>query len=466
MGLKLTSDKLCPYVVPHEDGEFSITDIAPTLLRYLEKKGSFKRGRLESGVLGTDIKFFSLYDIQRSKNYCGASLESVINNRLNTDLESFDRIIILLIDGLNIHSLMGISGEFIDSVEPAYLFPMFASFPSMTTVATTSLLTGSFPIAHGVVADTFYDFEERDLFKVKPYLTECTKLRLPRMMSIADYFLLSDFWEKDKCSLGFITLGKAHNQLSDRRFLDYFYAEEISLGGDFINADSNDEVYSHAKIFLQKNKEKKFYLLFIRFSIDRLAHLYGPNSIETRNQLKRILTYIVDLNRKLKNDSNKKALLVVVSDHGHKLLNEGFVPISSLKRYLMPGYRYIATNQTILSLYHDDLHISHPEFKDTVRMIRMQKKKSNFYVFDPKSEKWKLLRGRIENLSPILLRSENFGIDNRIGDIIIHAENFYFGYRDASYYQDKASDFINFRSSHGGLSNQEVSCLAFLWAVK
>lgn len=110
--------------------------------------------------------------------------------------------------------------------------------------------------------------------------------------------------------------------------------------------------------------------------------------------------------------------------------------------------------------------ISHPEFKDTVRMIRMRKKKSNFYVFDQKSEKWKLLRGRIENLSPILLGSENFGLDNRIGDMIIHAENFYFGYRDANYYRDKASDFINFRSSHGGLSNQEVSCLAFLWAVK
>lgn len=453
-------------MVPQENGEFSIADIAPTLLRYLEKKGSFKRGRLESGALGTDIKFYSLYDIQKLKNYCGASLEDVIENRLNIDLESFDRIIIIIIDGLNIPSLIGISAEFLDHVKPEFLFPMFTSFPSMTTVATTSLLTGSFPIAHGVVADTFYDFEESEVYKVKPYLTEGTKLRLPRMIPITDYFLLSEFWEKDNCSLGFITLGKAHDQLSDRRFLDYFYGDEFSLGGDFITVDSNDQVYFHANKFLQKNKDKKFYLLFIRFSIDHFAHLYGPESIETKKQLKKILTNIINLNNKLKANSNKKTLLFIISDHGHKVLNEGFVPISSLKRYLMSGYRYMATNQTILSLYHGDLHIDHPEFKDTINMIRMKKKNSDFYFFDQKNEKWKLLRSKIEKLSPILLRSENFGLDNRIGDIIIHAENFYFGYRNVDYYKEKEVNFINFKSSHGGLSNQETNCLAFLWAVK
>lgn len=462
----MTPNRLCTYVVPHEGGEFSITDIAPTLLRYLEKKGSFRQGRLESGVLGTSIRFSSLYDIQTMRGYCGGSLESVIENRLNVDLESFDRIVVFLIDGLNIQSLMGIAGEFVSNVDPEYLFPMFTTFPSMTTVATTSLLTGSFPIAHGVVADTFYDFEEEEVFKVKPYLTEGTKLRLPRMLNITDYFLLSDFWEVDKCSLGFITLGKAHDQLSDRRFLDYFFGEEFSFGGEFTNVDSNHQVYLHAKDFLQRNRDRDFYLLFIRFSIDHFSHLYGSKSTETKNQLGEILTYIVDLNSELNDHSSKKSLVFLLSDHGHKSLDEGFVPVSSLERYLMPEYRLVATNQTILSLYHDDLHIYHPEFKDTVHMIRMRKKGPSFYVFDKKSEKWNLLKSRIENLSPILLRSEDFGLDNRIGDLIVHAENFYFGYREAEYYKEKAPNYINFKSSHGGLSNQEVSCLAFLWSVE
>jgi hypothetical protein len=87
--------------------------------------------------------------------------------------------------------------------------------------------------------------------------------------------------------MGMITLGKAHDKLTDREFIDFFFGEEFSTGGEFIKAERNYDVYSEAKKFLEKNQKKKFYLLFVRFSIDYLAHLFGPTSAETREEMKR-----------------------------------------------------------------------------------------------------------------------------------------------------------------------------------
>lgn len=56
----MESDNFRPYIVPQESDEYSIVDIAPTLLVYLEKKGSFKQGRIEAGNLASGTKFHTL----------------------------------------------------------------------------------------------------------------------------------------------------------------------------------------------------------------------------------------------------------------------------------------------------------------------------------------------------------------------------------------------------------------------
>lgn len=121
----------------------------------------------------------------------------------------------------------------------------------------------------------------------------------------------------------------------------------------------------------------------------------------------------------------------------------------------------LQTNQTLLSLYHDDLHVDHPDYNQA-KMVRLKKKNSNFYYLD-KAGKWRILSKKIEDLDPIVLPSEKYGIDNRVGDLVIQAENFYFGYRDLEYY--KGSVFPNFKSSHGGLSNQETFCPGLFWST-
>lgn len=166
--------------------------------------------------------------------------------------------------------MAGAGRDFVKKMKFEFI-PMSTSFPSMTTVATTSLLTGSFPIAHGVVADSFFDYEEEKVTKVKPYLTQDAQQTLPRIIPITDYFLLSDLWHKN-CIMGIITLGKAHEKLSDREFIGFFFGREFDIGGEFTKVYTNYDAYQEAKKFISKNKSKKFYLLFIRFSIDHLAH--------------------------------------------------------------------------------------------------------------------------------------------------------------------------------------------------
>lgn len=385
-------------------------------------------------------------------------LDPIIENRLNTDIQSFDRIIIILIDGMNLNSMTGAGKDFSRKIKFEFI-PMSTSFPSMTTVATTSLLTGSFPIAHGVVADSFYDFEEEKVTKVKPYLTQNAQQNLPKIIPITDYFLLSEFWDKD-CVMGIITLGKANEKLSDREFIDFFFGEEFSIGGEFTKVNTNYKVYLETKNFISKNKEKKFYFLFVRFSIDHLAHLFGPASTETREEMQRLFGYLIDLSNDLRK-KQEKALMFLVSDHGHKELDAGFLPISSLRKFLGPNYKYIATNQTLLSLYHDDLHVDHPDYNQA-KMVRLIKKNSDFYYYSIRDDNWKILKKKIEDLEALILPVESYGIDNRVGDLVVHAENFYFAYHDIDYY--KGSDFPNFKSSHGGLSKTETFISGLFWS--
>jgi predicted AlkP superfamily pyrophosphatase or phosphodiesterase len=337
--------------------------------------------------------------------------------------------------------------------------PMSASFPSMTTVATTSLLTGSFPIAHGVVADSFFNFENRKVIRVKPYLSEDAQEYLPRIIPVTDYFLLSDYWNKN-CMFGIVTLGKAHEKLSDREFIDFFFGKEFELGGEFTKAMTNEGVYKAAKQFILKNQSKEFFFLIVRFSTDYLAHLYGPQSQEARAEMERLFEYLIDLNSCLAK-GHQKSLIFLTSDHGHKELGSGLVSISSIMKYLAPDYKYIAANQTLLSLYREDLHIDHPEY-NFARMVRLKKKHSDFYYYDKSNEKWNLLSKKIEDIEPIVLSSEQYGIDNRVGDLVLHAENFYFAYHDISYYGE--SDFVRFKSSHGGLSTQEIFVPCLFWS--
>jgi len=446
------------YVVPQESDEYSIADITPTLLRYSEKKGSFKQGKVEAGIFGSKTKFYSLYDIQSLEYYCGKSLEEIVEHRLSLDLESFDRIIVVLIDGMNLNSMRGAGKNFTRKINFEFL-PMSTSFPSMTTVATTSLLTGSFPIAHGIVADSFFNSKKKKVTKVKPYLSKDAQKYLPRILPVTTYFLLSDYWDKD-CTLGIVTLGKAHEQLSDREFIDFFFGKEFELGGEFTKAMTNEGVYKATKQFILKNQGKKFFFLIVRFSIDYLAHLYGPQSEEARAEMERLFEYLFDLNSCL-TKGRQRSLIFLTSDHGHKELDSGLVPISSITKFLAPDYKYIAANQTLLSLYHEDLHIDHPEY-NFARMVRLKKKHSEFYYYEKSNEKWKLLNRKIEDIEPIVLSSEQYGIDNRVGDLVLHAENFYFAYHDISYYGD--SDFAKFKSSHGGLSTQEIFVPCLFWS--
>jgi hypothetical protein len=453
----MTDDNFSQYVVPQESDEYSIADIAPTILRFLEKKGCFDYGKIEAGVLGGETKFWSLYDIQGLDHYHGQSLEEVIENRLTNDLESYERIIVILVDGMSFQSITGAGKLFSEKVKFEFI-PIFTSFPSMTTVATTSLLTGSFPIAHGVVADSFFDFEENRVIKVKPYLTSNAQETLPKVIPLTDYLLLSGFWDK-QCTMEIITLGKENEKLSDREFIDFFFGHEFDIGGKFVKAKDNFAVYQEAKKFIVMNSSLKFYFLFVRFSIDPFAHLYGSSSQEARKEMEKIFGYLVDLNRELTN-LKQKSLIFLLTDHGHRDLNEGLVPFSSLKNYLGKDYKYTATNQTLLSLYHDDLHIDHPDY-NFAKMIRLRKQNSDFYYFNQSDEKWIVLNKKLEDIEPIILPSDKYGVDNKVGDLVINAENFYFSFHDLAHYS--GSNFSKFKSSHGGLSTEETYCPCMFW---
>jgi hypothetical protein len=174
--------------------------------------------------------------------------------------------------------------------------------------------------------------------------------------------------------------------------MDYFFQGIFDVGGVYQKTSNNQKTCDSAKEFIKKNSEKRFWPLLVRFSIDRLAHHYGAEDPRVIAEATRIYDYVVDLNSSLQNTGKHKTLSFLTSDRGHKPVPEGFVDFSQFKKFLEPGYKFYATNQTLLGLYYEGLHAMIMKSSATPMLARVKKKGSEFLGFDFKYEVWKLIQ--------------------------------------------------------------------------
>ncbi len=351
---------------------------------------------------------------------------------------------------------------FYDKIKPEILM-MTTTFPSMTTAATTSILTGVFPDEHGVVADRFFNIETGERWDVRPNLSDNTRLRLPRVVPVISNVLLSDLFDEKDCEVGFITAGGSHSAAERRRFMDQFFQAEFEVAGVYKKTNDNLGTFRESIEFIKRNKGKRFWLLFVRFSIDRFAHHYGADDERVLSEARNVFEYIVSLNEALKASDGKKTLSFLTADHGHKPVPEGFVEFAKFKKYLEPGYRFYATNQTLLSLYYEELHDMSLKSVSMPRLARVKKKGSDFLANDFDAKTWVPLRPRsLAAHATYVLDDEKYGTGYLIGDVVIHLENFYVGGGPPSSYSSK---FAEFASSHGGLSSSEIDVPGFAWGT-
>lgn len=165
-------------------------------------------------------------------------------------------------------------------IEPFINQPALTVFPSITNVATASILTGYWPEVTGIMTRQNHQLEVPSIFDIA-----------------GENNLTTEFIEGN---VGFLNLNA-----------DYEFWLTDQNGDDTID----DEIFAKAYESINSNRSD---LLFVHFhSIDDIGHTYGPYSSEWMSKVATIFTYVNELLEIISNDT----LVIITADHGmHKVI--------------------------------------------------------------------------------------------------------------------------------------------------
>ncbi|MFQ6084958.1 MAG: alkaline phosphatase family protein [Candidatus Bathyarchaeia archaeon] len=194
-------------------------------------------------------------------------------------------------------------------------FPLSSIFPTTTSTAIASIACGLPPEKHGVVGHKIYVEEVGALVDT---LRASVADKRRDSLHHAGVDLRNLMWSKPMYSdLG---EGALYVELLQwgiaRTGLSHFLGVESRTLGfiDLIDA------FSMTKKLLKKKEEKLIVHVYVHL-LDSLGHKYGPYSKEYRLGLRRIEEDLVRFIRSLRGRIEDQTVLMVVSDHGHDLLD-------------------------------------------------------------------------------------------------------------------------------------------------
>ena len=450
-------------VIPDEEsGELSICDITPTILDYFMKRGYTGLGNIKGGTIDGKIEFQNILTIADPfKEFAGQPLTEIIEGRLSMALQDFERIIVVVIDGLTMKEFFTSGKQFYRKVRP---MPGVANsvFPSMTTTAMTSLFTGVFPFLHGVTSDKFYDCNLDELTYIKPRSTAEARYRYPFSLDVATYAM--DPVTEGNYKVSMVCAGVSHNNRLGSNFIRDFFGEEFRVMGDYVEEKTNKMAFERSRELLNKyRKNNSNFILFIRFSVDWLVHKFGIGSPQSTRELEDILNFVTALTK----EANvlwpgKKSLFLMISDHGLKPTSGGLVTLEEIKKMLGGDYQFIVSNQSSLHLYHEWYRALVLKSKRHPIGAYIKKRGSKFFALDTDGEKWVKVKTFSPNKIPTFsLSPDRFGAGYTIGEFLLIADNFYFGTKSRSKYP---KEYLNLNGIHGGLSPFEIYVPLIYWS--
>ncbi|HUT80768.1 MAG TPA: alkaline phosphatase family protein [Candidatus Bathyarchaeia archaeon] len=196
---------------------------------------------------------------------------------------SINKTIIILLDSFgwgfwdNLSNLGLIELE----INPFIEQPALTVFPSITNVATASILTGYWPEVTGIMTRQNHQLEVPSIFDIA-----------------GENNLTTEYIEGN---VGFLNLEA-----------DY----EFWLTDQNENDNIDDEIFDEAYESINDNRSD---LLFVHFhGIDDIGHTYGPYSSEWMNKVNTTFSYVNDLIKIISNDT----LVIITADHGMHLAFE------------------------------------------------------------------------------------------------------------------------------------------------
>ncbi|NCO11257.1 hypothetical protein CO038_02020 [Candidatus Pacearchaeota archaeon CG_4_9_14_0_2_um_filter_39_13] len=341
-------------------------------------------------------------------------------------LKDVKNIVFLLIDGLGY--------EFIKEYGKNTIFnenmigKMTTTFPSSTSAATTSLMTGQEPREHGMTAWHMFMKEIGTTIIPLPFVERMGRKGIQDKIEIKGLFNLNPFTSRIKYNSYLVQ----HKEILDSDFTKAAVGKKTKRIG---YNDMTDGLKKVRKIIKSNNKNKFIFMYYNKH--DSLCHDYGTTHKKVQKHFKQMPGIIENF---FKSIEGTGTIVVITSDHGH-------MDIHKDKR----------------------IHVEdHPEMKECLTMPLCGEARFAYCYVKPSKEKQfvQYIKNNLKyccNLykSESLLNKGYFGIRkekehpniaHRIGDYIILMKDNY-GIYDRPAYNKREHYNIG---DHGGLSRKEM----------
>ncbi|MTI31496.1 alkaline phosphatase family protein [Cytophagales bacterium RKSG123] len=263
---------------------------------------------------------------------------------------------------------------------------LIPSYPSKTFPNHYTLVTGLYPENHGLVGNEFYDPERKGEYRVRDKATV-----------------------RDGSWYGGTPLWVLAEQQGVKAASYFWVGSEANIQGVFPSyykhydgSVSNSRRINQVIDWLKLPEEERPHFITLYFSdVDTAGHLYGPDSKETGNAVRKIDKVIGRLKEKLE-ELDIPVNLMVVSDHGMSPVDYRYVDFP--EDYInFKEFENVSKSSTIFMVYDQDKAKILEAYKDLEDM------KKYFKVL----------------LKEDVPESLHFKNNDRIGDLLIMAESPY-----------------------------------------
>ncbi len=342
------------------------------------------------------------------------------------------------LDGVNkVNLFNAVKTEFRRIGFPSYLFKSLSSvFPSTTTAAITSIMTGYTPQEHGLVGYMLF---------LKEYGTVVDMIRLSPVHIKSNNALIDYGFDPQK----FLGISNLHKILSENGIDNYVFVKRAYKDSGLSKILYPDvqtvphvtlsDLYVQLRRMLNMKKGQTGYFYVYWDVVDTLSHQYTPISEESKAELINVFLMLKEeLINKLDSDVAKESLIIIVGDHGQSYVNKSNIIITNSHPELLSMLVVPPTGETRVSYLYvkdgmedDVINYFDKNFSDRFYIIKSKDaiKEGLFGIGEPKKET----------------------ID-RIGDLIVLSKP---GNGIMHMYEEKELDWEK-RGSHGGLTPDEI----------
>jgi predicted AlkP superfamily pyrophosphatase or phosphodiesterase len=186
---------------------------------------------------------------------------------------------------------------------------MIPSFPSKTFPNHYTIVTGLYPINHGIIGNEFYSRERKEWYRIKD----------KEVGKDGTWYGGKPLWvlaeQAGMLSASFFWIGSEAN--IQNTYPNYYYPYKGAVPNEFRFRQTVD--------WLKMTEEERPHFISVYFSlVDDAGHAFGPDSEQTKASVLKIDSLFGDFLQAL-NQVNLPVNVVLVSDHGMAAIKYGIV---------------------------------------------------------------------------------------------------------------------------------------------